>query len=146
MRRHTLSHLACAAALLTLWQPSAARASDYDRLTYFTFSAPVRIPGATLQAGTYAFEVANPETNRTVLRVTSQHGRKSHGQVFLARDLYRHEATSTPVLVFRETPAGTTPAVRGWFFPTERTGFEFVYSRHEARELDGRASRASTSD
>ena len=144
--RHTLLHLTCAATLLTVWQPSAARATDYEKLTYFTFSAPVRIPGTVLKPGTYAFELANPETSRSVLRVTSQNGRKSYGQFYFSRDLYRHEATSKPVVVFRETPAGAPAIVRGWFYPSERHGYEFVYSENELRASNGGASRVATTD
>jgi hypothetical protein len=38
--------------------------------TYLTFSGPVALPGATLGAGTYVFEVANPSTSGDVIRVS----------------------------------------------------------------------------
>jgi hypothetical protein len=144
--RYTLIRIACAAMLLTIWQPGAARASDFDKLTYFTFSGAVQIPGKTLQPGTYAFVIANPNTSQTVLRVTSADGRKSHGQFYMSRELVRQDATSRPVIVFRETPAGTTPAVRGWFFPAERTGYEFVYSKHQRRALSAGAPSTAHTD
>ena len=36
-----------------------------------TFSRPVSLPGVSLAAGTYVFEVANPETSSDVVRVRS---------------------------------------------------------------------------
>ena len=42
--------LFCAAALLALMVPGV-RADDYNKLTYFTFSGTVQVPGATLPAG-----------------------------------------------------------------------------------------------
>ena len=47
--------------------PAPARAVTYDKLAYLTFSSPVQVPGATLNAGTYRFHLANPETSRNVL-------------------------------------------------------------------------------
>ena len=38
-----------------------------DKLAFLTFSGPVQVPGATLQAGTYRFRLTNPETSRNVL-------------------------------------------------------------------------------
>jgi hypothetical protein len=144
--QHTLLPIACAAALLTISPSGVVRAGDYDRLTYFTFSAPVRIPGVILPAGTYAFELVNPGTSRSVLHVTSRNGRKNYGQFFFLRDFYRNDATSTPALVFLETPVGTAPAVRGWFFPTERHGYEFVYSKGEMRGFTNGSPGTAHSD
>jgi hypothetical protein len=36
-----------------------AEADTWDQLTYFTFSAPVEIPGTILPAGTYSFKLAD---------------------------------------------------------------------------------------
>ena len=42
-----------------------------NRTTYFTFANAVRLPGVTLPAGTYIFEIANPHSDGTVVRVLS---------------------------------------------------------------------------
>ena len=52
--------LFCAAAFLAL-SAQGVRADDYNKLTYFTFSAPVQVPGVTLPAGKYTFKLADPE-------------------------------------------------------------------------------------
>ena len=51
------------AAVVTGWlvmtTAAPTSAMTYDKLTYLTFSGPVRIPGVTLNAGTYSFRLAN---------------------------------------------------------------------------------------
>src|SRR5437762_14242677 len=40
-----------------------------SRLTYLTFSGPVALPGVTLDAGTYAFELVDPASSSNVVVV-----------------------------------------------------------------------------
>jgi hypothetical protein len=54
--------------------PANAITYTYDKTAYLTFSAPVQIPGVTLNAGTYWFRLTNPETSRNVLQVLSNDG------------------------------------------------------------------------
>src|SRR5687767_7934387 len=37
--------------------------------------------------------------------------------------------------MFRETPAGTPPAVQYWYFPGERIGKEFIYPKDQATRI-----------
>ena len=61
--RYALLRLSACAALVIALQPAPARADTWDRLTYFTFSGPVQLPGITLAAGTYEFRLVNPQTS-----------------------------------------------------------------------------------
>ena len=57
-----------AIALLALSAaPSGAALGHWDRIT---FSGPVALPGVVLPAGSYTFEIANPETSLRVVRVS----------------------------------------------------------------------------
>ena len=47
-------------AVLTLGMGGTAHAQPSDYRTYFTFSAPVTLPGVTLPAGRYLFRLADP--------------------------------------------------------------------------------------
>ena len=49
----------CGTALLAVCLAPAGHADEWTKLTYFTFSAPVDMPGMTLPAGTYRFELAD---------------------------------------------------------------------------------------
>jgi cobalamin biosynthesis Mg chelatase CobN len=53
----------------------------------------------------------------------------------------RLEPASTPEVRFMETASGTPAAIRTWWYPGERTGFEFIYPREQARRLAMAASQ-----
>src|SRR5262245_50367193 len=54
-----------------------------DRRTFYTFSAPVEIPGGTLAAGRYLFRYINPENGRNVLQIVSDDGKNVQGMFFV---------------------------------------------------------------
>lgn len=117
------------AAVIAVTTP--APASDlvtYDKLAYMTFSGPVQIPGATLNAGTYRFRLTNPETSRNVLQVLSHDGAFVYAMFHTIPDR-RTAVTEDPMVTFRETPAGVPPAVRSLFYGGEHRGYEFVYPK-----------------
>jgi hypothetical protein len=106
--------------------PSHARADQRDELTYFTFTAPVQIPGADLPAGTYMFKLADPDGDRQVIRVLNQDGTKIYS-TFMAVPTERMSVPDEPIVTFDEAPAGTPEPIRAFFYPGNRTGYEFVY-------------------
>ncbi len=53
-------HTLCGVVLLGVLATSAIGAMTASRTTYFTFSGTVQMPGVVLPAGTYVFEVVNP--------------------------------------------------------------------------------------
>src|SRR6202035_6022768 len=55
--------------ILLLIAGSVARSSVSDKLTIFTFSQPVELPGVTLPAGTYAFKLADTLSGSDVVQV-----------------------------------------------------------------------------
>jgi hypothetical protein len=108
--------------------PGPANAVTYDKLAYLTFNAPVQIPGATLNAGTYRFRLANPDTSRNVLQVLSSDGATVYAMFHTIPDS-RTSVSEDPIVTFRETPAGVPPAVKSLFYGGEYNGYEFVYPR-----------------
>jgi hypothetical protein len=121
----------------------SAQASDFDKLTYFTFSAPVEIPGASLPAGTYTFKLADLN-DRNVVQVFSQDGKTLYS-TFLAHPTRREPAGVT----FYETAAGAPQPIKTWIYSGEKTGLEFVYAKKRALTITsaapaGQASAAST--
>ena len=85
--------LVCGAALLALFVPGV-RADDYTKLTYFTFSAPVQVPGKVLPAGTYMFKLADPESGRRAIQIWDQDG-KNMQTTLLARTEESARASSS---------------------------------------------------
>src|SRR6478672_4726399 len=129
MRRLTIS-----VAMLALSLAGTARADEWNKLTYLTFSGPVQMPGITLPAGTYKFELADPDTGRRVIRVSDKDGSKIYG-TFLSISDQKLEPSANPVVMFKETPAGAPQAVQAWFYPGETYGYEFAYPHDQALKI-----------
>jgi hypothetical protein len=129
MSRLSISGVVLAALLVAMTPaPAGAIGITYDKLAYLTFSAPVQVPGVTLNAGTYRFRLANPDTSRNVLQVLSHDGMTVYAMFHTIPD-GRSSLTEDPVVTFRETPEGVPPAVRTLFYGGEYNGYEFVYPK-----------------
>jgi hypothetical protein len=121
---HTLSAVVLLGALAT----SASGAMiDSRRTTYFTFSGSVQMPGVVLPAGTYVFEVANPEGQSDIVRVLSR-DRKTLYLMRFTRFVHRPSSGNLKATVsLGETPAGTPPPVTVWYPQSETRGRQFIY-------------------
>jgi len=120
-------------AALTLAAVTAqARPSDYR--TFFTFNAPVTLPGVTLPAGTYLFRVAGPTSSRKVINVLSADGKQSLAVLHtIPNQLLR--APQNPEVQFMENAEHTVPAIKTWWYPGKAIGYEFIYPRAQALAL-----------
>jgi hypothetical protein len=115
-----------------------AHANEWNELTYFTFSAPVELPGVALPAGTYMFK--HPDVNDLQLvQVFSQDGQTIYG-TFLTIPESRPTPTDKPTVTLEETPAGTPEAIKAWFYPGHKTGDEFIYPKDQAAKLAAASS------
>jgi hypothetical protein len=130
---------ACAAAFVAGIAVSAS-AQTADKRTVFNFSGPVALPGVTLPAGQYLFRLADPTTSGKVVQVLSGDGRTPYG-LFFTLAAERPEPAATPEVRFMETAAGMPTAVKTWWYPGERRGFEFVYPKEQARRIAQGASQ-----
>ncbi|MCU1384196.1 MAG: hypothetical protein JWL71_2893 [Acidobacteria bacterium] len=126
--------IACSAAILAAGLAPSAHADEFTKLTLLTFSGPVDVPGITLPAGTYRFELADPTTSRRVVRVSDKDGTKSYG-MFISMPNQRMTPTDNPVVMFKESAAGAPPAVQVWFYPGETYGYEFAYPHDQALKI-----------
>ena len=127
----------CGAAVLALAMVPAAHADEWNKLTYFTFSGPVDMPGMTLPAGTYRFELADPESGRRVIRVSDKDGTKVHG-IFLSISNNKLEPADDPIIMFKEAVAGSPQPIKSWWYPGESAGYEFVYPKAKRESIDRR--------
>lgn len=126
--------IACGAAILAASLVPSAQADDFTKLSLLTFSGPVDVPGITLPAGSYRFELADPTTSRRVVRVSDKDGAKSYG-MFLSIPNQRMKPSDKPVVMFKEAAAGAPPAVQVWFYPGETYGYEFAYPHDQALKI-----------
>jgi hypothetical protein len=111
-----------------------AHADECDKLTYFTFSAPVELPGVSLPAGTYRFTHPDCGTIGGLLRVSSQDGTEVYG-TFLTIPEERMSSSGRPEVVFAEMPAGSPEAIKAWFYPGERIGDGLLYPKGESAKV-----------
>jgi hypothetical protein len=134
MKRLTIIATACVlAALAVLATRVGAQESNTTERTFMTFSAPVELPGVTLEAGTYEFRLADTES-RNVVQVLRKDSREPMGQwTFVQSD--RPQVSGETVVMFKETKEGTTPAVQFWYYPNEKIGKEFIYPKDQAHKI-----------
>jgi hypothetical protein len=126
--------VACAVTLLAGVMVTPGAAQPFDRRTMFTFSGPVSIPGVTLPAGQYVFRLADPTMSHRVVQVLSADGTTPYA-MFFTYPADRVEASTQPEVRLMETATGMPVAIQTWWYPGERTGYEFIYPKEQARKL-----------
>jgi len=98
-----------------------------SRTTHFTFSRAVQLPGVTLPAGTYTFEVVNANSGSDVVSVRSRDRSKVY-LMQITRPVYRQSASTLKAsITLGETAVGTPPPVKAWYPESETRGREFIY-------------------
>lgn len=139
LRKNVLS-LMFAVAVLASLMATPATAQPADKRTVFTFNRPVALPGVTLPAGRYIFRLADTTGSRNVVQVLSADGMKPYAMFFSHRS-ERIDYASKPEVSFMETAADMPVALKAWWYPGERTGYEFIYPREQAYRLTHGASQ-----
>ena len=125
MSRNTVA-LSVLVAGLALIPAAQARAETFDKLAYLTFSQSVQVPGVTLAPGTYRFRLTDTTASRNVIQVLSNDGSAVYS-MFHTMPAFRMTVTDDPMVTFKETPVGVTPAIRSLFPGGESRGYEFVW-------------------
>jgi hypothetical protein len=128
-----VARLTFATAVLACFLAVPGSAQTLNRRTVFTFTGPVSIPGVTLPAGTYLFQISSPNTSANVVQVLSADGQTPYG-MFFTLPTYRLDAASTPEVQLMEAGPGLASAIKTWWFG-ETTGYEFMYPEDQARKL-----------
>ncbi len=126
------------AAFLTAATSASAQDSNINQRTILTFSGPVQMPGVTLPAGKYVFRLADTALHN-VMQVFDGEEKHIIGQwFFIPKNRTTQEANAAngkPVVMFKETPEGFTPAIQYYFYPTDLTGKEFIYPKAQALKI-----------
>lgn len=140
MRRLRTIRTALLMALLGWFAVATISAQPEDKRTFFTFSAPVKLPRVTLPPGKYLFRIADPEAGGRVVQVLSPDGKELY-TTFLTIPAERLDPPEKPELRFIETPANMPPAAKAWWYPGDPIGREFIYPKQEAQLLAKAASQ-----
>jgi hypothetical protein len=125
---------ACGIAAAVALAAGVALAQPNDKRTVFTFDRPISLPGVTLPAGKYMFRLVDTETTRKVVQVLSENGKTPYVMLHTIPDI-RRDASGSPEVRFLETAKGQPSAVKTWWYPQERIGYEFIYPKEQARRL-----------
>lgn len=140
--------LACVASAMLVLPLNAVAQGPVNQDTFFTFSQQVELPGTTLPAGTYFFQLADSPSNRHIVKVMSQDRKQLHATL-LAIPFYSNDRPSDePQVRFMETPAQAasgaagTNAIKIWFYPGNTTGHEFIYPREQAMRIASRTGQS----
>ena len=114
------------AAVCVLAATLTGDATPFNRTTYFTFNAPVRLQGVLLPPGEYVFEIANPDTDANVTRVMNRKRSKVYASA-LSRVVTRPpNGRLDAAIIFGETVASAPRPVNGWYPAGETSGREFL--------------------
>jgi hypothetical protein len=114
---------------------SPAKADESNKLTIFTFSQPVELPGnKVLPAGTYAFKLMDSASDRNVVQVFNKDMTKLYATILTVPD-YRLQPHDKTIIRFSETTQGGPEAIKEWFYPGDLYGQEFVYPKSRATEI-----------
>jgi len=128
MRLRKIVHILCGVVLLGVVATTPTGAiENAHRTTYFTFRAPVALPGVTLPPGSYVFEVLNPDMSADLVRVSSRDHSKTYALQF-TRHVHRdRRGDMKSIITLGEAASGTPQRIKTWFPENETTGREFLY-------------------
>jgi hypothetical protein len=117
--------VALSMAVLVAVSASSARADEWDKLSYLTFSKDVAIPGKVLTAGTYTFRLSDSESDRHIVQIFNQTGALITTLLTIADR--RLSPTDDTVITFGESTGNAPRPIMSWFYPGDTDGQEFLY-------------------
>jgi hypothetical protein len=140
MKTYKLLLLSACAAFVFLGCRQTARASAWNERTILHVHNPIQIPGTVLTPGTYAVQLATPNTNQDVVQFidTSNHHVVA---TVIAIPEETYPISGKTKLTFYEAARNNPPALRAWFYPGMQYGDEFVYPQSEAQTIAGASNR-----
>lgn len=110
-----------------------ARADDWNQATKFTFSQPVHVPGRTLPAGTYLFQMVDG-SDREIVRIWAEDRTTLFATIFTVP--CQRPARNTDAAITLADRGATQPeAIVAWFYAGNTQGHEILYTKQEAKEL-----------
>ena len=112
----------------------AAHADTWNEQTKVTFSGPVQIADQVLPAGTYTFQLADPDGNQNIVQIFNADRTVLYTTVETV-PISANNYNGQTVVTLAEPASGQTAVVLNWFYPDNSTGHEFVLSKQEQQQL-----------
>jgi len=109
-------------------------ADPWNKMTKLDVKETILIPGKELPPGKYVMKLMDSQGNRHIVQIMNEEQNKVEATI-LAIPNYRLQPTGKTELRYWESPAGTPPALRAWFFPGDNFGQEFAYPHDVANRL-----------
>jgi hypothetical protein len=127
MMRQSCLRAVGAALGLVLCAAALGAQGTQNRLEYLTFSGPVALPGVVLAPGEYAFEIANPMTNRDIVRVSDAATRSTRFLGMTQRAVRPPDAASNVHVQLGEARPGGAAPILAWYPMYDSGGRQFIY-------------------
>ena len=124
-----------ALALASAFMLPAARATEHDQASKFTFNQSVQIPGRVLPAGTYWFVLADTDDSRSVVQVFNSDRTMLYATVFTVDARRSDTVIGDTAITFAARGAMQPEAMVLWFYPGRNSGHEFLYPDADQKEL-----------
>ena len=124
-----LTALALAFGLAAAGAASAHAWGNGSGLTYLTFSGPVALPGVTLEAGTYAFELHDPANSTNVVLVRDRNRRRPFYLGITQRVARPAGLGNRSTVSLGEAPRGEPTPIVAWYPSDASYGLQFIYVR-----------------
>ena len=123
--------LVCALLLAVVIAPVGASptAARLDSMETLRFSAAVALPGITLGAGEYTFDVNHLDSG-DVVRVRAGRTNRVVFTGFTTRAERPRGLQANKSIVFGEVRPGEAPPILAWYPRSRMVGYEFDYRRH----------------
>jgi hypothetical protein len=126
-RFHRMVALVLCSAVLWAFAEMAGSAATFNKTTYLKFSGAVALPGVTLSAGEYVFELVNPDTARNVVQVRNRERSKVYLTAITLPVHRPSTAASDATVTLGEAQRGSAPPIKAWFPQGETIGYAFIY-------------------
>ncbi len=95
---------------------------------------PVAIPGKILTPGNYVFRLQDEQTVPQAVQVTTATGIPVAGFIQVFESTREHAGNE--VITASEPDSAGLSRINSFYFPGERYGYRFVYSKSDVRKLD----------
>ena len=122
--------LICGLAFASGFGILPAHGDEWNKKTVLTVNDQIQVTDTVLQPGKYVFMLADSSSDRHIIRIYDENQTHLIDTV-MAIPNYRLHPTGKSSFAFWETPQGTAPALRAWFYPGDSFGQEFRYPKHQ---------------
>jgi hypothetical protein len=141
-KRNAAILIACFVLALVFIAPVATHGDEWNLATRFKVNQPFEVPGMALQPNTpYVMRLLDSPAERHVVEIYNSDQTKMLTR-FMAVSDERQQPTDRTVFTFIETAPGFPMPMKEWFYPGRLIGLEFIYPKHQAREIAHHAKEA----